>query len=645
MNMRSCAKLAAAIFVLTGATFGPAHAQEDELPIPGTPGATSDSLLIDLDVTDMPLAKVMDVIERQVQVNIIVDPNIDVTVTERFRSINWRLAVDLIAKTYNCEVEEIEDALYIKQPPKVTLTFTDANIRTVLQLIAQYAGKNIIIAPEIVGKITVDLHEVHWLDALEAIVETSGPFAVVKVGDDDLLRIVTRDSIKQELETVVLPLKFSRPPALYNAVPPKQVGNNANSSAAVFVGQRPTQAVQDVRTNFTLFRALQEIVRNANIEGAYLDYDLESNAFVVTATPPLLEQLRDIISKVDREPDQIFCEVRFVATRDSDFENTGIEFSSGDEFSGLRMAGPFADLSGTQRAITFIDPADPRQRFDATNNGLPVAQPIIPLGANSGEYPFLLGEGTEQLTSNLFIPSILDFSGLNMTLNMIHRDERSKIVQSPSLFMQDNTDAVIFVGENVPYAQLQSQPDANGNVIQTLTEGEESPVAIGFSLFLQPHVIPNDNRVVMTVIPRVNSLIGTTSNIQGFELFGFGDLQINLPRTREQALVSQIMLRDTQTAVLGGLRTRNQTHIVKAVPILSSIPIIGNLFKSTNITNTVENLTVFISPTIVRQASTVNSIFWRASKRLEQDDWFFKNKDAPSEDEKIDELEEEGGDK
>ena len=48
---------------------------------------------------------------------------------------------------------------------------------------------------------------------------------------------------------------------------------------------------------------------------------------------------------------------------------------------------------------------------------------------------------------------------------------------------------------------------------------------ICFSLFLQPHVIPNDNRVVMTVIPRVNSLIGTTSNIQGFELFGFEGLE------------------------------------------------------------------------------------------------------------------------
>ncbi|MCA8925254.1 MAG: hypothetical protein KDD82_25815 [Planctomycetes bacterium] len=587
-------------------------------------------MLIDLDVTDMPLAKVMDVIERQVQVNIIVDPNIDVTVTERFRSINWRLAVDLIAKTYNCEVEEIEGALYIKQPPKVTLTFTDANIRTVLQLIAQYAGKNIIIAPEITGKITVDLHEVHWLDALEAIVETSGPFAVVKVGDDDLLRIVTRDSIKQELETVVLPLKFSRPPAIYNAVPPKQVGNNANSSAAVFVGQRPTQAVTDVRTTFTLFRALQEIVKNADIAGAYLDYDLQSNAFVVTATPPLLAQLRDIIAKVDREPDQIFCEVRFVATRDNDFEQTGIEFSSGSEFDGLRMAGPFRDDSGTKRQIEQF-------RADPTAPGT-----VERFTTLSGEYPFLLGERSLS-SQNGFIPALLDYSGLNMTLNMIHRDDRSKIVQSPSLFMQDNTDAVIFVGENVPYAQLQSQPDANGNVIQTLTEGDESPVAIGFSLFLQPHVIPNDNRVVMTVIPRVNALIGTTSPIAGFELFGFGDLQINLPRTREQALVSQIMLRDTQTAVLGGLRTRNQGLVIKAVPILSSIPIIGNLFKSTTTTNSVENLTVFISPTIVRQASTVNSIFLRASKRVEQDDWFYKNQDAPTEDEKIDALEEEDG--
>jgi len=153
------------------------------------------SMRINVDVEDVDLADVMEQIGRQVGRNILVDPNVRETVRVSLRDIAWREAVDVIAKMTRCEVEERPGGiLLLTQPPKVTIQFTDAQVRTVLQLLAAYSGKNIIISPQVTGKITLDLKEVHWLRALHAIVRTAGPYEVVEE-TEDLLRVVDRASI------------------------------------------------------------------------------------------------------------------------------------------------------------------------------------------------------------------------------------------------------------------------------------------------------------------------------------------------------------------------------------------------------------------------------------------------------------------
>ena len=132
------------------------------------------TMRINVDVEGVDLADVMEQIGQKVGRNILVDPNVQETVTVSLREIPWREAVDVIAKMTRCEVEERPgDILLLTQPPKVTIQFTDANVRTVLQLLAAYSGKNIIISPQVTGDVTLDLKEVHWLRALHAIVKTN----------------------------------------------------------------------------------------------------------------------------------------------------------------------------------------------------------------------------------------------------------------------------------------------------------------------------------------------------------------------------------------------------------------------------------------------------------------------------------------
>ncbi len=594
------------------------------------------SIRINVDVERVPLNDVMEQIGRQVGRNILVDPNVQEVVTVALRDIPWTEAVDVIARMTRCEKEDRHGVIVLTQPPKVSIQFTDANVRTVLQLLAAYSGKNIIISQDVRGTITLDLKDVHWLRALHAIVRTVGEFEVVEEEGQDLLRVVSRTSIEQQLETVVIPLRYVRPPAHYRARPPaSSTGGGAGASGAstVFIGPQPTPLTAqqlDPANNFTLFRALQAVVQSSQLAGATLQYDQGTNSFIVTATRPLIQQIRAIINQIDIEPAQIFCEVRFVATRDNNFQEYGIEFGEGSDSQGLTASGPFDQSRGQ-----FLDPFINREIFFADPT-TPPGQPAQGLGPSAGQFPFRFSQDFSDVFNLL---GVIDLRGLNMSLNLIDRDNRSRVIQSPSLFMLDNQDAVIFVGEQVPYAQFSAQPDANGNVVQTLQEGQRSPVAVGFSLFVQPHVVPDVDRINLTVIPRVTELTGSTApSNPGFELFNFGgnqNLFLLLPRLREQALVTQIMLDNTNTAVLGGLLTEQNLEITKRVPVLSSLPLLGSIFTNKQLTRQVENLTILITPTIIRNSRTIDTIFMRATQRLEETDYFYKKFEAPAEDEKL----------
>jgi len=588
---------------------------------------------IDVNVEDADIREVMDEIGRRVGRNIIVEPDIHEKVTISLRQIPWLDAVNVIAKLTKCEVE-LKGSIYVlSQPPKVTIQFTDANVRTVLQLLAAYSGKNIIIAPEVHGEITLDLHEVHWLKALHAIVKTVGDYEVVEE-TADLLRVVPRSSIALSLVTEFIPLKYLRPPAKYVAVPPRTSagsGPAANAAANLFVGNvvAPTG---DASKEFTLFRALQNIVNASKVgpgaaAGSTIEYDQQKNAFLVRGTETLIKEIKTIISQLDQEPSQVYVEVRFISTTDSNFLEHGIK--PADQVNGYSIAGPFPSgqtFTGTGTGAGFLLPGKFVNANGQATTGFQSLTTAVPVGT----FPFMFGDGIRAFASAFQIPGILDFRGLQATLNLIDIDTRTRLLQTPSLFLRDNEDAIIFVGENVPFAQENSNPDLNGNVTLSIGPGQGSPIAIGFSLFISAHVVPETDRIMLTVIPRVSSPGGSTGTENIFDTFTIGTLAIQLPHTHEQALVTHIMVDDGQTAVIGGLLTETDTEIITRMPIISHIPILGTIFTHTHRQKEVDNLLILVTTTIVRTKSQSNALFLRHDAQWKARDYFYKKYERPT---------------
>lgn len=125
---------------------------------------------VNVDADDQPLREVMNSIARQSGRTIGVAPGAgDERVTVNLRQIPWRDAVYVIARMTGCQVEEVGESLYLSQSAKVTLSFTNGELRSVLLLAGAYAGRNVVLAPQVRGPISCDLKEVEFAKALEAL--------------------------------------------------------------------------------------------------------------------------------------------------------------------------------------------------------------------------------------------------------------------------------------------------------------------------------------------------------------------------------------------------------------------------------------------------------------------------------------------
>jgi type IV pilus assembly protein PilQ len=564
---------------------------------------------ITLDVKEKDLEEILKFVSRRVGVNIVADPAVKEKVTVQLDSVEWRSALEVIARQTNCKiVEETSRLLRFTQPPSISMEFLDADIKVVLDLLAKQAAANIVHAPDVQGKVSLSLREVPWREALETIVKTAG-FVLVRSDTDsstEILRVMRPEALKEQLETRYFQLRYVRPDPSYRAI----IADVEKVAVSEFQGQGSSQAFAakkeknedaDLR-GFTLAKALKETISEG--EGGSLNYDPHTNTFIVKETKLKLDEIEAIIKHIDVRPAQIHVEVKFISTNNNDILERGVKF----------------DLQGTpERDGLIISGRGAQPNPNATD----------PLFLFGGNYPFDIGN-LGDFDDNFQALGILDFTQVNVLLRLVKDDENSRIVQEPSLTMVDNKPATIFVGETVPFAVQQVQQDQNGNVTVALDENKRSPINVGFTLYLTPHVIPETDTIDLSVIPKVSTLTGTSSPIPGFERFQFVEADgatesfIDLPREGNQTVVTYLRVQDGHTAVIGGLQTERKTEIETKIPFLSSIPVLGNLFTWRRKQNTVNSLIILITPRLLKNVGDEDVQTRRSLEKHQKKDWFYQ---------------------
>jgi len=304
---------------------------------------------------------------------------------------------------------------------------------------------------------------------------------------------------------------------------------------------------------------------------------------VVTDITPVLNQIQKIIERIDIEPLQVFVDVRFVTTTGTDALDFGVDWTQGATMKAELTPGsmvtrfPFSRGKEGNRVVEDL--------FGLTDDGYTGADVATFLGGTS---PFSFGT--------------LSFSTVSAILKVLKNDENTIIRQTPHLMVLNHQPGTVFVGSSIRFAEIFSSSSQAGTLATGVREAENSPVNTGFQLLIIPHIVRGTNDVLMTIIPQSNSLTE-------FKEFGAVPNVIELPQIASSTVVTQMLVRDGETAVIGGLVTDRDHEQVRKIPLLGDIPLLGYAFKWKNREQKREHLMIFITPRVVRTAKDSRKIF------------------------------------
>lgn len=551
---------------------------------------------VSLNVVEQELSQVVQYLRDRSGANIVIlegGENLvkDLQVTD----LHWRDALDYATQLAGCVVEEDRSGvLKISNPPVVGFDMRDADINEIITSIAKVAGSNIIVAPEVSGTVRGKIENVPWRDALEEIVKTRG--YVVVEDRRGILRVVDPITLEQQQVTRSYQLRYLRP-----------ISSRVALIKTEFMKGGPEPPKGAAAEHFTIVEALKKALSPSG----ELDYFAEQNVLIVRDTVQVHESVQEILRRLDVEPAQVFIDVKYVSTTNIDFLNLGVDY--GD-------AGPQISVSGGQIPIELP--------FNMGHGGW--EDSII--ANNDGDGPYT---DDDRNAGDVIAPDTifgaLSFTGFQATLNMLQRDTQTEVVQAPKIVTMDGSEATIFVGETVRYAEAKSEQGQAGGLQLTVAEAAGSPVEIGFQLLILPNVVPGTKKVMMEVVPKETSLSGSSGSSElapaGFDIFTVGSAgaegSIALPRTRSSTLLTQLMVDSGQTAVIGGLTTDSDTEIESRVPYLSRIPLLGELFKHRVETRDRRSLVIFITPTLVHSSEDTEFLLQqelaRRSSRLQDE--------------------------
>ncbi len=585
--MRRFARNAAATSALGAAALGllaaapAAHAQERPADADRRGKGPSD---VTLDVVERPLKDVIEFIQEKTEVNLVLTAEAEQSlVTVKLKNLPWREALDVVAERAGCQLDERSaNLIRIEKPERVSFDFENADIRVVIKAVADLAGANIVVGREVEGTVTLSLHDIPWRVALDTIVKTLG-FTVVQE-ERGILRIVSPASIRAELETRVFRLRFVRPASPYRAKIETQISEKNVSVAG--------DKIADIEAEFNLLKAFKAAVGS---DGS-VTYIKETNSLIATGTAPALDELERLIARVDVEPAQVFVDVKFISTTNDDFLDLGVSPGDRGLSASMSLGKMVHRLPFTLGEGGFEDQLTPGRAGDGSRD--------LPLAVTPGDALF----------DSLFSYGTLDFTATQFALNLVKSDGRSQLVQAPKLIALDNQEATIFVGETIRFAQTTATSNQSGGLEFSISEAANSPVQVGFQLLMIPHVIPDKDQIMMTIIPQQKALTGKSAEQPGFDVFTTGGggqtgpQSIALPRESNATVVTNVKLDSGQTAVIGGLLSDNESHQVNKIPYLGDIPVVGWLFRGEQTSNTKRNLIVFITPQIVRDAAQMKEL-------------------------------------
>ena len=427
---------------------------------------------------------------------------------------------------------------------KLSLNFQDIDVRSVLQLIADFTDLNLVASDTVQGNITLRLQNVPWDQALELVLKTKG---LDKRQVGNVLLVAPADEIaareRQELESQR---------QIAELAPLRREVVQVNYAKAADIAQ--------------LFQSVTN-KDGASEDRGSLAVDDRTNNIIAYQTQERLDELRRIVSQLDIPVRQVMIEARIV--------EANVNY---DKALGVRWGGNYV---GDQWSVYGKDGA--RSVDDDGLVKLPGTDTVGNIKLQDGLAPVpFVDMGALNSTSGLGIGFISNNVLLDLQLSAMEKSGNGEVVSQPKVMTADKETAKILKGTEVPYQEASSSG-------ATSTSFKEAAL----SLEVTPQITP-DNRIIMEV--------KVTKDAPDFRNSLNG-----VPPIDKNEVNAKVLVNDGETVVIGGVFSNSQSKTVDKVPFLGDVPYLGRLFRRDVVTDAKSELLVFLTPRILNhQAIAVN---------------------------------------
>ncbi|MGK8709409.1 type IV pilus secretin PilQ [Metapseudomonas otitidis] len=419
---------------------------------------------------------------------------------------------------------------------KLSLNFQDIDVRSVLQLIADFTDLNLVASDTVQGNITLRLQNVPWDQALDLVLKTKG-LDKRKVGN--VLLVAPADEIaareRQELESQK---------QISELAPLRRELIQVNYAKAADIAK--------------LFQSVTSGESAATDERGSITVDDRTNSIIAYQTQDRLDELRRIVTQLDIPVRQVMIEARIV--------EANVDY---DKALGVRWGGAYTNGNwnswGKSGNIGIKD-------GDGVSCGPFKGNCTLPT-TNNNPTPFV-DMGVSNSTSGIGIGFISSHAILDLQLSAMEKTGNGEIVSQPKVVTSDKETAKILKGSEIPYQEASSSG-------ATTTSFKEAAL----SLEVTPQITP-DNRIIMEV--KVNKDAPDFAN------------QLNgVPPINKNEVNAKVLVSDGETIVIGGVFSNTQTKAVDKVPFLGDLPFVGRVFRRDVVQDKKSELLVFLTPRIM----------------------------------------------
>ncbi|WP_374612064.1 type II secretion system secretin GspD [Sphingorhabdus sp.] len=306
-----------------------------------------------------------------------------------------------------------------------------------------------------------------------------------------------------------------------------------------------------------------------------------TNAIIIAASADMQKMLGELIRQLDSRPQQVLVEAIVVEIGNDAAKRLGVQFLLGGDnipFVATNYSNAVPSILTIGGAIA----AEELARETTTVNG----------NTTTTTQRSPLGDSLQQAAAQSILNATGGFGGIALDIgkdaifgaiiNAVQNDTESNILATPHIVTLNNQKAKFLVGQDVPITTGEALSDNFDNAFRTVQRKE-----VGIKLEVMPQV-NQQGEVKLFVRQEVSSVAGPVSNRSSDLIFNKREFETTLT------------VGDGQILAIGGLLNDDERRTIEKIPLLSDIPLLGELFKSKSRTRRKTNLTVFIRPTVIR---------------------------------------------